>query len=207
MRLLEIGVASGDSIVAWRQYFHRYEHIYGIGYRNHQTERKHTDAEARTTLYMGDQSDRSFLDFVAADSGGAFDVVVDDGSHVPSHQRISFDALFPLVKDGGWYIVEDIETSYWDKAQNVYGYPLRDETSFVDTFKRVADVVNGRAAPRHASEQDIAAVMFSKNTVLVRKKTAEDRLAERAQARSEDVRRLEYAGDEASFYTLQYAYT
>ena len=31
VRLLEIGVESGHSLTAWRQYFHAAEHIWGVG--------------------------------------------------------------------------------------------------------------------------------------------------------------------------------
>ena len=31
VRFLEIGVQDGDSLTAWRQYFHAADHIWGIG--------------------------------------------------------------------------------------------------------------------------------------------------------------------------------
>ena len=36
------------------------------------------------------------------------DVVIDDASHVAEHQRLCFGLLFPSVKPGGVYIVEDL---------------------------------------------------------------------------------------------------
>ena len=44
---------------------------------------------------------------------GGIDVVLDDGSHIGRHQRTSFDVLFPLLQDGGHYIIEDMHTAYW----------------------------------------------------------------------------------------------
>ena len=43
---------------------------------------------------------------------GRPNVILDDGSHVASHQLESFKVLFPLLQDGGIYIIEDIHTSY-----------------------------------------------------------------------------------------------
>lgn len=37
------------------------------------------------------------------------DVVIDDGSHRPDHQQISFSTLFPYVAPGGLYFIEDLE--------------------------------------------------------------------------------------------------
>ena len=50
-----------------------------------------------------------------ADVGGQkFDVIIDDGSHIPWHQIFTLETIFDtFLKDGGVYIIEDIETSYW----------------------------------------------------------------------------------------------
>ena len=64
-------------------------------------------------VYYGDQSNTTFLSHFLERSGGNFDVIIDDGSHLPSHQVISFEALWKSVVPGGQYIVEDTETSYW----------------------------------------------------------------------------------------------
>ena len=43
----------------------------------------------------------------------AFDVIIDDGSHLNQHQIFTFETLYPFVKDGGVYVIEDVQTSYW----------------------------------------------------------------------------------------------
>jgi len=40
-------------------------------------------------------------------AGGELDLVVDDGSHLLGPTKASFEALFPFVCPGGWYVVED----------------------------------------------------------------------------------------------------
>jgi len=40
-----------------------------------------------------------------------FDIIIDDGSHIDWHQKNAFEYLFPLIKDGGVFICEDIHTS------------------------------------------------------------------------------------------------
>jgi hypothetical protein len=38
--------------------------------------------------------------------------VIDDGSHIPQHIEAAFVNLFPALRDGGHYIIEDIQTSF-----------------------------------------------------------------------------------------------
>jgi len=47
-----------------------------------------------------------------AERYGPFDVVIDDGSHVNEHVRTSFRTLFPYLRDGGVYAIEDLWTAY-----------------------------------------------------------------------------------------------
>jgi RimJ/RimL family protein N-acetyltransferase len=41
-------------------------------------------------------------------SHGPFDIVIDDASHVSTHQQIALASLFPHVTPGGFYIIEDL---------------------------------------------------------------------------------------------------
>ena len=76
----------------------------------------------RLRIIRGDQSDVRFLSTLAPElrtlrSPGdqrGFDLIIDDGSHHPRHQMVSFLYLFEhALEGGGTYIVEDVETSYW----------------------------------------------------------------------------------------------
>ena len=39
---------------------------------------------------------------------GAFDIIIDDGSHASHHQQLALAKLFPLLRPGGLYIIEDL---------------------------------------------------------------------------------------------------
>jgi hypothetical protein len=41
-------------------------------------------------------------------SCGPFDIVIDDGSHVPHDQFLTFWRLFPFVAPDGIYVIEDV---------------------------------------------------------------------------------------------------
>ena len=74
---------------------------------------KVTEIEGCQILF-GDQGDENFWNnFVAA--APLLDVVIDDGSHYAQHQILTFEKLFPYIKDGGVYCIEDTHTSYWNE--------------------------------------------------------------------------------------------
>lgn len=103
-RIMEIGVAHGGSLQLWKAYFGDKARITGI------------DIDPRCAEY---EEDRITIDIIPqAELGslpwGKFDVVIDDGSHVPFDQEASFLALWPCLNPGGVYLIEDCH----------YGYPL-----------------------------------------------------------------------------------
>jgi hypothetical protein len=61
-----------------------------------------------TTVLQGDQSDRNSLRQIIDAAPGGIDVVIDDGSHQSLHQQTSFAVIFPHMKSGGVYMIEDM---------------------------------------------------------------------------------------------------
>jgi len=62
-----------------------------------------------TFTFQGNQSSRDDLErFLASSGRPQFRLIVDDGSHVPSHQQISLARLFPYLEPGGMYVIEDL---------------------------------------------------------------------------------------------------
>ncbi len=108
VRMLEIGVSKGGSLAMWRQYFGGRATIFGIDIDPQCVHCVSPPNQVR----IGSQDDPQFMRSVVAEMG-APDVVLDDGSHIGRHQRASFDILFPMLNDGGLYIIEDLHTAYW----------------------------------------------------------------------------------------------
>jgi tetratricopeptide (TPR) repeat protein len=113
VRMLEIGIggyafrsAGGASLAMWADYFER-GHIVGVDITE-----KRLDLGPRVTLLQGSQDDPVFLARLVQDHG-PFDIIIDDGSHVPKHVVASFHVLFPTMPDGGLYVIEDVQTAYW----------------------------------------------------------------------------------------------
>ena len=96
----EIGVWFGHSIAMWNEYFTN-STVYGLDIVYG---RLQFDLPNLITV------DATNLEAVTAALGElTFDYVIDDGSHRVRDQVASFDVLWPRVKPGGCYFIEDID--------------------------------------------------------------------------------------------------
>lgn len=93
----------------------------------------------RVRLLNGSQTDPVILDKSSKETGGAgFDVVIDDGSHIQTDIKISLKHLWPHLRNGGSYIIEDVHTSYWQE----FGGGLRKRSSAIEYAKTQVDQIN-----------------------------------------------------------------
>lgn len=104
IRYLEIGVFRGASLRAMRDYFVNATVVVGID--NNPDARLYQDPSKSMFVEIGSQSDAAFLARVN-EQYGPFDIILDDGSHQLADMRASFGILFPLLSNGGLYVVED----------------------------------------------------------------------------------------------------
>ena len=110
VRMLEIGVNLGGSLELWRKYFPHVYAIVGIDYNEKCMAFDQPDE--RIFVRIGKQQDHDFLARIVEDFG-PFDIILDDGSHIPSFTLKSFQYLFPNgLADDGVYLVEDLHACY-----------------------------------------------------------------------------------------------
>ncbi|MBL4813173.1 MAG: tetratricopeptide repeat protein [Rhodobacteraceae bacterium] len=112
LRLLEIGVGGyqdadrgGQSLATWRDYFPNAQ-ITSID-----IQKKTFDLGPNVKIFQGSQIDHDFLTQLSAERG-PFDIIIDDGSHQNAHVVDTFQFLFPLLAEGGIYVVEDVQTAF-----------------------------------------------------------------------------------------------
>ncbi len=130
-RMLEIGVDRGGSLEMWREYLPAAT-IVGVDIDPRATQ--YEDIERNVHVRIGDQTDVSFLKRVL-DEFGPFDTILDDGGHTNRQMIVSFQYLFPRLKPGGVYIVEDVHANYWTS--------YRDQPeSFIDFTKWLMDAMH-----------------------------------------------------------------
>lgn len=135
IKFLEIGISEGGSLQMWKEYFGEKCLIYGID-----SDPKRFYKEDRITIEIGSQEDREFLKKIAC-KHGPFDIIIDDGGHKMNQQITSIEELYPSLKLGGIYLVEDIHTSYYRHFDG----GLKNSNSFIEYSKNMIDVVNNRA--------------------------------------------------------------
>jgi hypothetical protein len=143
IKLLEIGVGGydhptigGSSLRMWKKYF-PFGKIYGIDIFD-----KTSLQEYRIKIFQGSQVDEAFLQKVI-DQTGPLDIIIDDGSHLNEHVIKTFEILFPKLKDGGIYIIEDTQTSYWEKFGG-NSNDLNDPKTLMNFFKKFTDSINNQ---------------------------------------------------------------
>ena len=76
-----------------------------------------------------------------------FDVIIDDGSHRPDHQQIALGFLFPHLRSGGLYFIEDLMTNgFGDRARGRFACEtVRNTRAILKSFRET-----GRFPQPHA---------------------------------------------------------
>ena len=176
LKILEIGIggyenpmAGGESLPMWKSYFPR-ARVFGIDIHD-----KSFHDEARVRTFVGSQIDKIFLRKVL-EQVGVLDIIIDDGSHVNRHVIDTFSVLFPLLRQGGVYAIEDLQTSYWDNAVGGWGgsRDLQAPHTSMNFLKRLVDGLNHQEfldplyEPTYF-DQNITSVHFYHNLAIVYK--------------------------------------
>ena len=171
--LLEIGIggyedpqAGGSSLRMWRDYFPNAT-ICGLDYYD-----KSAHAEERIRIYQGSQVDPVTIAQIITDCAEGFDVIIDDGSHRSEHITTTLNMLWPSVKMGGWYIIEDLQTTYWPsygRAPCNYA-----QQSSLEFLKSLVDCLNWQEIPQPGYaptlfDRTIVGIHFYHNMVFLRK--------------------------------------
>jgi hypothetical protein len=139
VRVLEIGVYRGGGLDMWSRYLGPEAKLVGLDI---------DDAAVRAVrgkfpVVLGDQEDPEVLRRISEEYG-PFDVIIDDGGHTMGQQIVTAETLFPMLVEGGVFIVEDTHTSYWSE----FGGALKGDHTFIEWSKNRIDDLHSRHEPR-----------------------------------------------------------
>lgn len=154
--LLEIGINRGGSIRAWRDFFTKAT-IHALDIREIAVQR--VKDEERVEAAVMDIGQREKLEQWAESK--QFDIVIDDGSHCNDHQIIAFEVLWPLVKPGGYFVIEDTKVA-WNT--------VRINPKFPPLGTYISDLVK----PVTINSTDILQMTIRPNMVVFRKKRVDE---------------------------------
>lgn len=124
LKMLEIGLGCnmnygpGASVQLWRNLFPHVE-VWEAEYDANCVARSRARGLLNgINVLVGDQADRSTLRRWVNESGGEFDVIIDDGGHSNRQILTSFEELWPHVRPGGLYFFEDLHVGRHPSASD-----------------------------------------------------------------------------------------
>lgn len=104
---LEFGFgAMGHCLETFAEFFSNAKDIIGVDYNEKFINLNFTNNQIQT-MFANQESLSSLQNLSDSLSQKQFDIIIDDGAHTPSSIRNCFVSFFDLVKDGGYYIIED----------------------------------------------------------------------------------------------------
>jgi cephalosporin hydroxylase len=126
-RVMELGTYDGGSTAFWYELFGPEKHVAldieartDTSYFRRYVESRGLDRQIKT-YWQTDQNDKARLrTIVETEFDGPLDLVIDDASHLYRQTRASFETLFPLLRPGGLYIIEDWAWSHWPIPDHPY---------------------------------------------------------------------------------------
>ncbi|MBK7099094.1 MAG: hypothetical protein IPH58_13005 [Sphingobacteriales bacterium] len=176
IKMLEIGYENGYSIKLWSNYFknaiiHSADII------------ENPNDSLLEKYFILDQSNVDDLDEFVRNSISKYSLIIDDASHIPEFQWNTFVRLINLLKSGGVYIIEDIETSFWGKSSFLgYEFDAR-KTSIFNKLLPLPYIINQEFSQNDYKHKynlsdleanalsQIEMVIFGANCIILLKKT------------------------------------
>lgn len=169
--VLEVGVGGddnpdrgGQSLRMWRDYFPN-SRIVGIDLHH-----KRLPLGEKIMVYKASQDDEKALQNIV-NRVGPPDVIIDDASHHNVLTPRTFEILFPLLKPGGMYFVEDVHTTYWREHFAGNANPLAQET-IMGYFQQLTHQLNNEGLPAHYRNEfyeTIEYINFHPQLILIKK--------------------------------------
>lgn len=197
--ILEFGIRHGTSVKSYIEYFKSCS-VVGIEFKSaRHTIQKFKDNYPNSNIKIIDDTNATdYKTVMHLIKDKKFDIIIDDASHLTSHQILCFEKYFHLVKPGGIYIIEDLHTSYMKKVNDSrlvkedksfmsfrskspgkHHYGVDNPESAVSYFKNLIDTVNafGRCPARNKEDFEahfnkdlnIASITFIRGSCIVEK--------------------------------------
>jgi predicted O-methyltransferase YrrM len=121
--IVDIGIYKGGSVVLYQELFSP-KRIVGLDLSSTREDAldryviRRSLGETIRLYYKTDQADRELLSTIIGENFGEepLDLVIDDACHLYEPTKASFNLLFPRLRPGGVYVIEDWGWAHWDDA-------------------------------------------------------------------------------------------
>ena len=174
MKMLEIGLGCdvfygpGASTAVWKKLFPKAD--LWEAESNATCVEKHKDALKGFGILTGNQGKDAVLDSWIQKSGGNFDVVIDDGGHQNCQIWHSFLKLWPTVKPGGLYFIEDLQVGNWPEYKNFTTDTCDNNLVVTEKLKEYIDVMIHYDQRKEFAQSDIEFIFCQHEACVVGKK-------------------------------------
>jgi hypothetical protein len=137
LNVLEIGVAGGCSLRMWKEFF-PCATIHGLDIMK----KCQAQSQSNICVHIGNSTDPQTVETIFPQNN-AFEIIIDDGSHHPIHQIFSLCLLWPKLKTGGFYFIEDIGSVPTKGSKNLLNWfgPFRQRIFAIHKRNRYDDVL------------------------------------------------------------------
>jgi len=156
----------GESLRMWRDYFKKGK-IIGLD-----IVKKKLQLGMNVQTFHGSQTDPKVLSKIIK-KYKQFDFIIDDGSHNYKDVKFSFEYLFSSLKDGGYYFIEDTQSSYIRELGGDGAY-LKYNKTVINYFKNIIDKINYQEIenPYHKIDyisKNVTEIHFYHNLIVIKK--------------------------------------
>ena len=134
IKFFEIGILNGGSLEIFSKYFSSAELILGCDIDPKCKELRFDEPNIK--FVVGDVNNEKIKNQITKYS--KFDIILDDGSHNSDDVIRTFCNYFNHLKDGGFYIIEDMHCSYWREHKGGLFFPI----SSINFLKKLVDIIN-----------------------------------------------------------------
>ncbi len=168
--IMEIGVFQGGSMVYFDKLFSP-EKIVGVDFKRDPIPAldRYIENNPQMKMYYGRWQDKPGTLMAARENfPNGVDLVIDDASHLYEQSKATFEMLFPLVRAGGEYVIEDWAWAHGGNRQGPNGVwhdkpaltnlvfeivVLSSMKSIIESVLVTADFVSVRRGPEPAPPQ------------------------------------------------------
>jgi len=171
MKILEIGLGCmieygpGASVALYKKLFPQAE-LWEAEY-NAKCVEEHRDKSLKdVNVLVGDQGDPAVLDEWIKTSGGDFDIIIDDGGHSNCQIWTSFEKLWPTVKPGGLYFIEDMHAGRKEKYKKSTDYCDGTKVEVILELEKIIEVLIYK---KNSKNNDVKFVACQRQACVIKK--------------------------------------
>lgn len=142
-KVVEIGIGNGSGLMTWRDFFPNAK-IFGVDNRGRLLMRRN-----RLESIHADQSVQSDLVKIIEKTGTDIDLFIDDGSHNPHDQILTFMTIMPLLKKEVTYVIEGVQDENIVNELAEYDFEAIDfESADTGYFNRILVIKNKKKSEK-----------------------------------------------------------